>query len=190
MSNYVNEYLNGLKKTIDNMPVAKIQQAIDILHEAYENDRFIFVLGNGGSASTSSHFMIDQCKQTRSGHAKFFKAISLSDNIPSITAWANDQDYADVFVEQLRNLHSPNCVVIGISASGNSENVLRALKFAKEKGSPTIGLTGFDGGKLKDIVDVAIIAPSNIIGQVEDIHLALVHIFGNACQQRISAKTT
>ncbi len=183
----ITRYLNGLQAALGSLPADIIQRVIDILFDAYQKENFIFAFGNGGSASTASHFMVDICKQTIVPGAKRIKALSISDNIPSMTAWANDKSYADIFVEQLKNLYVPGAVVIGISASGNSENVLRGIRYAKEQGSATIGFTGFDGGKLKDLADEVIIVPSNNIGQVEDVHLALVHLLDNVLHEMITS---
>jgi len=181
----IKKYFSDLRGVLLEMPPGKIQKMIDLLFDAYLKERQIFVMGNGGSAATASHFMVDLSKQTICAGRKRFKIISLTDNIPSMTAWANDASYEDIFVEQLKNLHQPGSLVIAISASGNSENVLRAVEFAKESGSVVIGLTGFDGGKLKDMADEAIIVPSNLIGQVEDVHLSLVHLACDILAQRV-----
>ena len=182
----IKKYFSDLRQVLLEMPLGKIQKMVDLLFDAYLKEKQVFIMGNGGSAATASHFMVDLSKQTICSTPKRFKVISLTDNIPSMTAWANDASYEDIFVEQLRNLHQPGSLVIAISASGNSENVLRAVEFAKKNGSVTIGLTGFEGGKLKDIADEVILVPSNLIGQIEDIHLSLIHLVCNILSERVA----
>jgi D-sedoheptulose 7-phosphate isomerase len=182
----IKRYFSGLGQILLNIPLDKIKKMVDLLFDAYLKERQVFIMGNGGSAATASHFMVDLSKQTICGVHKRFKVISLSDNIPSMTAWANDASYEDIFVEQLKNLCQPGSLVIALSASGNSENVLRAVEFARNNGAITIGLTGFEGGRLKDMADEAIIVPSNLIGQIEDVHLSLVHVVCNILREKVN----
>ena len=133
-------------------------------------------MGNGGSAATASHFALDLAKNTIVPGAPRLKAISLTDHVPLITAWSNDTAYKHIFAEQLANMIEPGDVVIGISASGNSQNVINALQLAKESHAATIGLLGAKGGRIKDIVDVYILAPGHNIEQEEDAHLILAHV--------------
>lgn len=136
-------------------------------------------MGNGGSAATASHFACDLAKGTIKDNPyikKRFKVIALTDNIPLITAWSNDTDYSQVFIEQLRNLLNKDDVVIAISASGSSENVLKAVEYANQRGALTIGLTGFDGGKLKDIANKCLKVSSDSMERIEDVHLILEHL--------------
>jgi D-sedoheptulose 7-phosphate isomerase len=144
--------------------------------EAYQADRQIFVIGNGGSASTASHIACDLGKGTSLPGKRRFRVISLTDNVATMTAWSNDVCYEDVFVEQLKNLVNPGDLAIGISASGNSENVIRAIGHARAIGCKTIGWTGFDGGKLAQITDVSVVVDSHEYGPVEDVHLILNHV--------------
>lgn len=176
-SQQIKDYFSRYQKILQEMPIDKIEKIIDLLFDAYLKEKPIFIMGNGGSAATSSHFMVDLSKQTIcEAMNKRFKVVALSDNIPSMTAWANDTSYENIFVEQLKNLHQPGAVIIAFSASGNSQNVLRALQFANDNDSMTIGLTGFNGGKLKDIAREVIIVPSDSVAQIEDMHLNLVHV--------------
>ncbi|MGP8072792.1 MAG: SIS domain-containing protein [Thermoplasmata archaeon] len=158
-----------------------MRKIVPVFLKAREEDRTIFFLGNGGSASTASHFVIDIAKSTRPSlkpgpATKRFRCLALNDNIPGITAWANDTEYARIFSEQLRSLAVPGDVVVAISGSGNSPNVLEAVKAAKEIGARTIGLSGIGGGKLKDMVDVSLVVPSNSMQHTEDVHLTVLHL--------------
>jgi len=171
----INEYISHLQKAISEIPICKIEEITKLLLDAYREDRQIFIFGNGGSASTASHFACDLGKGTISENCKRFRAISLTDNIALITAWANDTCYDEIFKNQLENLINPGDIVIGISASGNSKNILNAIEYAKLMGCITIGFAGFGGGQLASMVDECIIVNSYRYGPVEDIHLILEH---------------
>lgn len=173
----VQRYLNQLKAAIDALSVTEIRRVIDKIMDAYENDRQIFVIGNGGSASTASHFACDLGKGTVVPGQRRLRIMSLTDNVAVMTAWANDVSYDDIFVEQLKNLLNSGDLVIGISASGNSPNVLKAIDHARSRNCSTVGLTGFGGGKLVTAVDACVVVESHEYGPVEDIHLILDHIF-------------
>lgn len=173
---FSNEYINDLKSLLDRFPHDTFQKIFGILLDAYKNDRHIFVMGNGGSGSTASHFVCDINKGSCYGLEKRFKVICLNDNVPSILAYANDQSYEDIFIEQLKNFLNSGDVVIGISGSGNSKNVLKAIMYAKKKGAKTIGLSGFDGGRLSEIVDVSLVADINDMQKSEDLHMVIVHM--------------
>ncbi len=154
---------------------AEITQAINALKQAREEGGRVFVFGNGGSAATASHFICDLIKGTRRDGIPRFKAIGLNDNVPSFSAYANDEGYETVFSEPLASLAEAGDVAIGISASGRSPNVLRAMDVAREHSLVTVGLTGFEGGDLKDKVDICIIVPSDSMQQIEDAHLVILH---------------
>ena len=153
-----------------------LEAVLGILEQVYRNGHRIFVMGNGGSAATASHFALDLAKNTITPGAPRLKAISLTDHVPLITAWSNDTAYEHIFAEQLANMIEPGDVAIGISASGNSPNVINALNLAKESGASTIGLLGATGGKIKQIVDAYVLAPGQNIEQEEDAHMILAHI--------------
>jgi D-sedoheptulose 7-phosphate isomerase len=170
------EYLNQLKDLLDVFPHEHFDEIGKVLISAYDKEKQIFIMGNGGSGSTASHFACDINKGCCFDVEKKFKVICLNDNIPTMLAYANDVSYDKVFVEQLKNFLQPGDVVIGISGSGNSENVLQAVSYAKEKGAKTIGLTGFDGGKLSHMVDMPLIAAVNDMQKVEDVHMIVVHM--------------
>jgi len=172
----ITEYIEGLQSTIEKLPKALIEEVVYTLHEARMYGRQVFIMGNGGSASTASHFVCDLAKNTRRDGWPHFRAIGLTDNMAVFSAYANDEGYENVFAQQLASLVRPNDLVIGISASGNSPNVLRAMNVASEHKAKTIGFTGFDGGRLGNMVDLHIHVNSNIIEHVEDLHLALEHM--------------
>lgn len=179
-------YVQEIRQTLDQLPWPAIQTAINLLHQARLNDRQVFIMGNGGSAATASHFACDLGKGTLMPGRPRFRVIALTDNMPLFSALANDFGYDRVFVEQLASLVQPGDVVIGISGSGNSPNVLNAILFARQVGATTIGLTGFDGGRLKELVDVCILVPNYCMEQVEDLHLMLEHLISSQLRQVIS----
>lgn len=176
----IQDYISQLHKTLDELPEAQIIEMIDILHEARLSQRQIFIMGNGGSASTASHFVCDLSKNTRKSHLPNFRVIGLADNMAVLSALANDEGYENVFAQQLVSFVHPGDVVIAISASGNSPNVLKAIEQANYMGARTVGMTGFDGGKLAKLVQINVHVPSHIIEHVEDIHLILEHLITKA----------
>src|SRR6202165_4718040 len=156
--------------------LSDLQAVLSILEEAYHNGHRIFVVGNGGSAATASHFALDLAKNTIMPGAPRLKAISLTDHVPLITAWSNDTAYEHIFAEQLANMIEPGDVVIGISTSGNSPNVINALRLAKGMRGYTVGLLGAKGGKIREMVDAYVLAPGQNIEQEEDAHMILAHV--------------
>jgi D-sedoheptulose 7-phosphate isomerase len=160
--------------------LAAIERIVPILLRARAEDRTIFFFGNGGSGSTASHFVTDIAKVAGGtearGKGRRFRCLSLNDNVPGLTAWANDVGYAEVFAGPLKALAEKGDVAVAISGSGNSPNVLEAVKTARTMGLTTIGLTGMGGGKLKDMVDVALVVPSNSMQHTEDTHLITLHL--------------
>lgn len=170
------EYLRGLNELLDIFPHEQFEEIAKVLLSAYDEGRYVFTMGNGGSGATASHFACDINKGCCLELDKKFKVICLNDNVPTILAYANDLSYKDIFVEQLKNFLQQGDVVIGISGSGNSENVIRAVSYAKEKGAKTIGLTGFNGGRLAQIVDIPFVVAVNDMQKVEDVHLIIVHM--------------
>ena len=178
-------YVQQIKHTLDDLPWTAIQETITVLQEARLNDRQVFIMGNGGSAATASHFACDLGKGTLMPGWPRFRVIALTDNMPLFSALANDFGYDRVFVEQLASLVQPGDVAVGISGSGNSANVLNAILFARQVGATTIGLTGFDGGRLKGMVDVCIHVRNDCMEQVEDLHLMLEHLISTQLRQAI-----
>jgi len=172
----IEDYLASVRQTLTELPKAEIQRLVDLILSARAADKQIFVFGNGGSAATASHFACDLGKGTIDREKRRFRVISLCDQIPMMTAWANDANYSDIFIEQLRNLLNEDDLVIGISSSGNSPNVLKALQYARDQRARTVALTGFRGGQVKDIVNECLIVPSTSVQIIEDIHLMLAHI--------------
>ncbi len=180
---FFTDYFSTLKTALDEIDVKKLEKSCELLKTAYKGGKTIFTIGNGGSASTASHMACDLAKTVR-GHKgdskwKGFKAICLADNMGLITAWANDAGYEKVFSGQLENLGSKGDILIAISSSGNSENILSCVKLAKELGIKTIGISGFKGGKLKNLVDVALVSSEEAYGPVEDIQLVINHAITN-----------
>ena len=178
-------YLNGLKETLDELEAEPIGRAIELLHQARLDGRQIFIMGNGGSASTASHFVCDLAKNTRHADWPHFRVIGLSDNMALVTAYANDEGYENVFAAQLANLVQADDVVIAISTSGNSPNVLEGVTLANERGATTVGMTGFDSGRLGGMVDLHLHVPSDCIEHVEDVHLVLQHLITKALRDRV-----
>ncbi|MEZ4731883.1 MAG: SIS domain-containing protein [Caldilineaceae bacterium] len=169
-------YLLDFKHTIDRLPVDLIEATVEQLHHARINHKQVFLMGNGGSAATASHFACDLGKNTVSASLPRLRVQALNDNIAFFSACANDYGYETVFAEQLANLVQPEDVVLAISASGNSANVLKAVQLARACGAFTIGWSGYQGGKLAKMVDLSLVVPSDSIEQIEDIHLMLAHM--------------
>ena len=184
---FTDGYFQGLTECYREVSREKLEAIVGILLEAHRNGRKFFILGNGGSASTASHAACDLGKGTATPGKPRLRVISLADNMALLSAWANDASYDVVFKEQLENLLEPGDVVLAISASGNSPNVLRAMEYARKRGAVTIGFAGFGGGKLKQLVDIDISVSSNNYGQVEDLHLTLNHIVSQYLKQKLSA---
>jgi D-sedoheptulose 7-phosphate isomerase len=186
-------YLTDLKTVLENLPLEDARRAADILFKAYQNDRSVFLFGNGGSAALASHLATDLGKGTHFPgpaalkNVRRFKAISLTDNVPMLTAWSNDLSYEQVFAGQMENFIRARDVALGISSSGNSPNVLRALELARRVGAITIGLTGCGGGRMKDLLDCPIIVASNHMQHVEDAHVVLAHLIFLDLKARIEA---
>lgn len=182
----IQTYITTLQETLANLPLADIQQVIETIHQARLAEQQIFIMGNGGSASTASHFVCDLSKNTRQANWPHFRVIGLTDNMALLSAYANDEGYDSVFANQLANLARPGDLVIGISTSGNSPNVLKGVEQANEMGALTISLTGFNGGRLKNMTPLNIHVPSHCIEQVEDIHLMLEHLICSCLRQMAS----
>jgi len=187
LSSYCNEIRECLEQLEHNLQ-DRICTLVEILLEARRSRKTVFVMGNGGSGSTASHFACDLAKNTISRDSLRFKVIALTDNVPQILAWANDTEYENIFIEQLKNLLEEGDIVIGISGSGNSKNVLKALDYANENGAITIGLTGFDGGKVKNVAKETIVVPSYNMQCCEDIHLMLEHLMTSMIREELNNK--
>jgi len=175
---YARGYFSYLSQLFGKIDSRAVQQLAEIFDGARRCGKQIIFMGNGGSAATASHFANDLAKGARVKHKAPFKALSIADNVSLITALANDDGYESIFVEQLRNILNAGDVVVGISASGNSPNVLKAIEYANECGAITVGLTGFSGGRLREIARhyVHVDTPKGEYGPVEDIHMILDHL--------------
>jgi len=184
------DYLKELRKAMDELDSDELNKIIDILKKAYDGNNSIFIIGNGGSASTASHFACDLGKgalgNLYNSDKKRFKVYSLTDNCSSITAIGNDISYDDVFFQQLKNLASKNDILISFTASGNSPNILKAIDFANSIGLISIGFLGFNGGKAADKLLHKIIIKSYNYGIVEDLHLVLEHIITQCLKEKLN----
>ena len=169
-------YKQDLLSAIDSIDLSRVGQAIEILREARDTGRGIFICGNGGSASTASHFVCDMLKGASFQRERRFRIIALNDSLPTMTAYSNDVSYDCVFVEQLKNFAQPGDVVMAISGSGNSPNVLAAMEFAGKQGCRTIALTGRDGGKLGPLAELNIQVAHPHMGRIEDGHMIVAHM--------------
>jgi D-sedoheptulose 7-phosphate isomerase len=169
-------YLQRLIEVCERLDDAAIDRAVALLHRAVDEQRQVLVFGNGGSALTASHYITDWTKMTYVRTNRRLRALCLNDNLGLVTAYANDVSYADVFTEQLKLHLEPGDLVIAISGSGNSDNVLRAVNYANANGAITLGVVGFDGGRLIGKVHHAVHVPVNDMQIAEDVHLVFGHI--------------
>ena len=188
---FTKEYLADIKRLLDSIEenlINKMDKLASILIKARENKNTIFIMGNGGSASTASHFVSDLSKGTIVEGFPRFKAVALTDNMPNMLAWANDIGYEEIFVEQLKNLLESGDVIIGISVSGNSANIIKAIEYANRNGGLTIGLSGCDGGKLLKCAQENIHVPSFYVQRVEDIHLLIEHLLTSLIREEQKQK--
>lgn len=172
----IRRYLTDLQDVLTKVDVNEIAAIADVLHMAYEQGKTILTMGNGGSGATASHMVCDMNKGACFQAEKKFRVISLADCNPMILALGNDVGFDSIFVEQMKAYAQPGDVVLGISGSGNSPNVLRAVEYAKQIGCVTIGAVGFGGGKLKSMVDHCFHVKVDDMQLVEDVHMILVHI--------------
>jgi D-sedoheptulose 7-phosphate isomerase len=169
-------YKTDLLAAIQTIDLERVEQAIGLLAQARAESRRIFVCGNGGSASTASHFATDMVKGASFGREKRFRIMALTDSLPTLTAYSNDVGYECVFVEQLKNFAEPGDILIAVSGSGNSPNVLRAVEYANAIGCRTIGLSGRDGGALGKLVQLNLHVANPHMGRIEDGHMIILHM--------------
>ena len=174
--NFPAEYKNSVLDAIERIDLAKVNRAIEWFREACDEGRRIFVCGNGGSAATASHFASDMLKGASYGRPTRFRILALTDSIATLTAYTNDVGYDVVFVEQMRNFAEPGDLFLGISGSGNSPNVLRAIEYANSVGCRTLALTGRDGGKLGPLAQLNIQVEVPHMGRIEEAHLIVCHM--------------
>jgi len=189
----IDSFLEGIKTMCDKIPREAVESAVDILFEAWRNGNRVFVIGNGGSASTATHLACDLAKNVAANEAGV-RAMSLNDNIPLVSALTNDNGFEDIYTEQLKTWIEKNDVLITISVHGGagkdtagawSQNLVKAIGLAKSRGAKTIGITGFDGGLMRELVDVWINTPSNSTFQVEPLHVVVHHLVCECLRQRI-----
>jgi D-sedoheptulose 7-phosphate isomerase len=183
MSEFSTQYIKDLKKVLDTFPHDQFERLIGAMLDCCRKGNRIFVMGNGGSASTASHWVCDINKGCCLDQNPKFKMICLNDSISTMLAYANDLSYEDVFVEQLKNFFEIGDLVIGISGSGNSQNVLKAIDYANQNGGVTAGLCGYSGGKLLKLVDIPILAEINDMQKIEDVHMIVVHMVMQRIQE-------
>jgi D-sedoheptulose 7-phosphate isomerase len=194
---YVDKYFSDMHEVIERISKEDIDRVIELLFSAWKDDRTVFIMGNGGSASTATHFACDLSKCTIVEGKKRFRAICLNDNIPLMSALVNDEGFDNLYSEQLKNLMRPGDLLIGISVHGGSgkdkaglwsQNLLKAMNLTKEfYGGTTIGFSGFDGGAMKELADACIVVPFDSTPQVESFHLALEHLICSCLKEKIKS---
>jgi len=170
------DYCQDLGQALAHVSTESFEALVGLLERARIESRQIFTMGNGGSGSTASHIACDLNKGVSFGQAERFRVICLNDNLPTLMAYANDVSYEDVFVEPLKNFLRPGDVVMGISGSGDSPNVLKAIEYANRGGAFTVGLSGFEGGKLAQLAQMSLVVPVHDMQKVEDVHLIIFHV--------------
>jgi D-sedoheptulose 7-phosphate isomerase len=173
---HISDYLNVLRRVLDELSIEAVEKVIELFETVYQNDGIIYICGNGGSAATAGHWVCDFAKGTVAPGRRRMRMISLSDNLATLTAYGNDVSYDQVFSEPVRTFVRPQDAVVLITASGNSPNILEAAKAARAIGAVTIGLIGFGGGKLINLVDHHVTVSCREYGPVEDLHMVLDHI--------------
>jgi D-sedoheptulose 7-phosphate isomerase len=185
----ISEYLALVCQEIQSMDPAECEKVCDLVETAYDDGRFVFIIGNGGSGANASHLCEDLAKCTLRDfeNQKRLKVLSLTDNTPGITAWANDEGYDRIFLEQLKTLASPGDLLLAISGSGNSPNIIKAVTWANDHGLTTVGFTGFTGGKLKSLAHHNVHAAIDDMGIVESLHQVVFHWIIDDLYRRFSA---
>ena len=176
-------YFQQVPEAIELLPIAHVARVAEELLRARVEQKTVYVLGNGGSAATASHAATDWLKPNKRDDFGGVRTVSLVDNVALLTAWANDTSFDNVFAAQLESLLQPGDVVIAVSGSGNSPNILQAVEVAREAGAVTIGFSGFDGGALSRMTDISVVVPCDSQGMIEDVHLVLVHALTVALRQ-------
>lgn len=192
--NFIQDYLSEVKKIAETISVADIDGVVELLFQAWRSGNQVFTCGNGGSASTATHFACDLSKTTIINNKKRFEVSCLNDNIPLVSALTNDDGFDNLYYEQLKSRFRKGDVLICISVHGGagrdkvglwSQNLLKAMKYAQENGGKAIGLSGFDGGPMKEMADACVVVPANSTPQVESFHLALEHLICGCLRQKI-----
>jgi len=186
----ISDYLNRVCQEIQQLEPAQVENVCELIEAAYDDGRFVFIIGNGGSGANASHLCEDLAKCTLRDFEsqKRLKVLSLTDNTAGIMAWANDEGYDRIFLEQLKTLASPGDLLLAISGSGNSPNILKAVDWANEHGLTTVGFTGYSGGKLKDRAQHNLHAAIDDMGIVESLHQVVFHWIIDDLYRRFAAK--
>lgn len=192
----IKDYAGGIREVFGRLPVNTIEEIIKTLMKAYEDGKKVITMGNGGHGATASHLINDLAKHTVVSDkkdevivkGKRFKTLCLNDNMATLTSWANDVGYEDCFSEQLVNWVEEGDVVIAITGSGSSQNMLNAFEVARKQGATTIALTGYQGGKIKDVADICFIVPSDNISFIEDVHMSLTHMWCDIIRKILQEK--
>ncbi len=178
-------YIEELRAILERLDYAMIDRFTETIWRGYEQGKTLFIFGNGGSAALASHLATDMGKGTIAKERERFRVVSLTDNVPLMTAWANDFGYENIFAEQIRGVAQPGDVALAISGSGNSENVVRGIAAAREAGATVMAITGFDGGRVKELCELRLIVPSHNMQHVEDAHLCAAHAIFTAVRERM-----
>jgi len=186
----IENYLALVKDTIDKLDRSQIEKTAEAFMRVYEAGKTIYIFGNGGSAASATHACGDFVKGASYGLEKRFKVMSLVDNLPALMAIANDISYDDIFIEQLKNFLQPEDLVIGISGSGNSINVVKAMEYAKQKGAQTIAFCGYKGGKIKEIADISVHSVAMDMEVAEDIHMMVFNVIKKEVMRRLHGGNT
>jgi len=185
----VPDYMADLRDVLARLPMEDVLRVRAVLLQAWRDGRTIFVAGNGGSAATASHMVNDLNKGAIVEGRPRFRALALTDNVPLLTAWSNDTAYHRAFVEQMMNFFSPGDILVAISGSGNSPNIIAAVEWAREAGAVILGLTGGTGGRLRALADHCVVVPASRMEEIEDAHLALSHALCVSLRAAIAAET-
>jgi D-sedoheptulose 7-phosphate isomerase len=176
MQSYIQNYINLQKNTLDSIPTKEVAEIIEKFKEALKNDRQIFVIGNGGSAANASHFITDLGKGASDKTYRRFRCLSLNDNTAWLTALGNDYSYEDIFSRQLENYARPGDILFSMSVSGNSPNLVKAIKWASDNGVYTISLVGGKQGAMRELSDLSVVINDEHYGRVEDAQMGICHI--------------
>ena len=182
---HVDQYLQQLEIVVRNLPRKELAQVVDLLLDAHKRKAMIFVIGNGGSAATASHMGNDLNKLTITPDLPRLRVLALTDNVPLITAWGNDNGFETVFVEQLKHFMQADDIVIGVTTSGNSPNIVEAFAYAKANGATTVLLGGEQGGKCLPHTDLCVLTPTDHQGMQEDCHLIFNHVVANTIRDML-----
>jgi D-sedoheptulose 7-phosphate isomerase len=182
-------YFAELSLVLSRLPFGAIDRFAEALHRAYQEDRQVLLFGNGGSAALASHMACDLGKGMILPDRHRFRVLSLTDNVPLMTAWANDDAYHNIFAEQIRSLARPRDIAFAISGSGNSPNVLNGLTVAHEMGATTLGIAGFEGGRMKELCNDCVVVPSSNMQLIEDAHLCISHAIFTALRHALQERS-